>query len=616
MLRKARVVLLAIGILVVPLLTNSNYLLRLVNIALIFGMLSVSLNIVLGYTGQIALGHAAFFGIGAYAAALMTAKGSGLMFWPAFVAAGVITGAFGLLIGIPTLRLKGRYLALATLGFGEIGREIFFNWREVTHGMDGIAGIPAPSLGFLTFGTDKSFFYLALIILAVLMLVTTRIERSKYGRHFAAIRDAEMAAGTCGINVSKLKIVAFGISATVAGFAGSLYAHLTTFISPDVFVFDVTAQILSMVLIGGIGTTWGPVLGAFMLTFLPELLRVSKAYYQLFYGVGIVVLIVFLPMGLLGLWRRWRPQDVTQPESKITIGSPAADYTTAVASSAASADSTLIGISASIGASSPNYILETRQLTCRFFGLVAIDDLELGVQRGTIHALIGPNGSGKSTFINLASGVYRRTFGTILFDGHSIETARPWQIADHGLVRTFQTLRLFKSLTVLDNVLVGCRTEAESGWGGVLLGTRKSGVEESELRRRAHEALDFMGVLHLRNQLVNKLPHEQQRLVEIARAFAMRPKLILLDEPAAGMNPTEVERLIQCMMRMRDRGITILLVEHNMPFVMRVADRVTVLNSGRKIAEGDAASVRNNAEVIKAYLGERVSKRLSQHALA
>ena len=242
MSRKLLFLALAVAILAIPFATNSNYLLRLVNVGLIFAILAVSLNIVLGYAGQIALGHAAFFGIGAYAAALISAGGSGLLFWPGFVAAGIVTGISGLLIGIPTLRLKGHYLALATLGFGEIMRHIFFNWREVTHGMDGIGNIPAPSLGVFVIRTDRSFFYLALVILALIMVATLRVERSKYGRRLAAIRDAELAAGTCGVDVSRLKIIAFGFSAAVAGFAGSLYAHLTTYISPDVFVFDVTAQ--------------------------------------------------------------------------------------------------------------------------------------------------------------------------------------------------------------------------------------------------------------------------------------------------------------------------------------------------------------------------------------
>ena len=606
-LRTPVVGLIVVAILMIPFTTNSNYILRLINIALIYSLLSVSLNIVLGYAGQIALGHAAFFGIGAYTAALISADGSGLLFWPGFVAAGIVTGVSGLLIGIPTLRLKGHYLALATLGFGEIMRHIFFNWREVTHGMDGIGGIPAPSLGFFTFATDRSFFYLAVAILAVVMVATMRIEKSKYGRRLAAIRDAELAAGTSGIDVSRLKIVAFGLSAAVAGFAGSLYAHLSTFISPDTFGFDVTAQILSMVLIGGIGTAWGPVFGAFLLIFLPEGLRISQAYYQLIYGAGIIALIIFLPMGLFGLFQRRSARAdvhaVRQPSTALPSVKPPG-VTPALMTPTAGPNEV------------SHAVLVTRGLTIRFGGLIAVDALDLSVQRGTIHALIGPNGSGKSTFINLVSAVYKPTAGSILFDGHAIEGARPWQIANAGLVRTFQNLRLFKSLTVLDNVLVAARAEYEAGWAGVLLGTPRAGAEELELVRRAEEALQFVGLSDLRYVRVSKLPHEQQRLIEIARAFVMRPKLILLDEPSAGMNPIEVERLINYILSMRARGITILLVEHNIPLVMRVVDRITVLNFGRKIAEGDPVSVRNNPEVIKAYLGERLSKRLGGNAAA
>jgi branched-chain amino acid transport system permease protein len=614
-IRKATFVLVGGLLLAIPFLVSSNYLLRLVNLALIFSLLAVSLNIVLGYAGQLALGHAALFGIGAYTAALLTAGGSGVLFWPAFVAAGMTTGVAGLLIGIPTLRLRGHYLALATLGFGEIMRHIFFNWREVTHGMDGIAGIPAPSLGFLQLATDRSFFYLALGVLAVVMVATIRMERSKYGRQLAAIRDAELAAGTTGVNVSGLKIIAFAISAVVAGLAGSLYAHLMTFISPDVFVFDLTAQTLSMVLVGGIGTSWGPILGGVMLTFLPEMLRVSKAYYQLIYGAGIALLVIFLPMGLFGLIRRWAPSRTAAAAEETGSGAAADKDNLAPLALQAPRDGSQPAQRADTGAPRDT-LLETRALTCRFGGVVAIDALELSIERETIHALIGPNGSGKSTFINLATGIYRPASGSILFDGEPIEALKPWTIANRGVARTFQNLKLFNRLTVLENVLVASRANIVAGWTGIFLNTSRARAEEAALHRAAEEALGFVGLTHLRHQPVVQLPHELQRLVEIARALAMRPKLVLLDEPAAGMNAVEVERLVDCITAMRNRGVTVLLVEHNMPFVMRLADSITVLNFGRKIAEGDAASVRNDPEVIRAYLGTRQSRKRNEHASA
>jgi branched-chain amino acid transport system permease protein len=603
-LRRTGLILLGLLVLAIPFLAGSNYLLRLVNVSLIFCLLALSLNIVLGYAGQLSLGHAALFGIGAYTAALLTAGGNGLLFWPGFIAAGLVTGLAGLLIGIPTLRLRGHYLALATLGFGEIMRYIFFNWREVTHGMDGIAGIPAPSLGFLVLANDRRFFYLLLAVLGCVMVATIRMEKSKYGRQLAAIRESELAAGTVGVNVAQLKIIAFGLSAIVAGFAGSLYAHLTTFISPDVFVFDVTAQLLSMVLIGGIGATWGPILGAVLLIFLPEMLRVSKAYYQLIYGAGIVLLVIFLPMGLSGLFSQLTYR--LRPAGRSELPAEATDVPLAPTAPGRGRETAAV-------ASNSQPVLQTRDVTCRFGGLIALDNVNLALEQKTIHALIGPNGSGKSTFINVVSGIYRATSGAVVFNGTSIEGLRPWTIAEFGMARTFQNIKLFGRMTVLQNVLVAARVESKTGWAGMFLGSGAARAEEETLTLAAEEALRFVGLWRLRHQPAAQLPHELQRMVEIARAFARRPSMIMLDEPAAGLNFSETERLVAIIEQMRQAGITILLVEHNMPFVMRLADRVTVLNFGRKIAEGDPASVRSDEEVIKAYLGARLSKRLSGH---
>jgi branched-chain amino acid transport system permease protein len=586
----------------IPLITHSNYSLRLFNLSLIFALLSISLNVVLGYAGQIALGHAALFGIGAYTSALITSGADGVLFWPAFAASGATAGVAGLLIGIPALRLRGHYLALATLGFGEIMRLVFFNWREVTHGMDGISAIPPPAIGSFAFDIETRFFYLALVVLALAMAVARRIERSKYGRMFASIRDNELGAGAAGVNVPRLKITAFAISAVLAGLAGSLYAHLVGFISPDAFTFDVTAQLLSMVLIGGIGTTWGPVLGAVALTFGPELLRVSKAYYLVMYGAGIAAMIIFLPEGLIGLWNHWFSRKTARYTPEVTAGDAMASRSPSVprADDQPCCDP----------------ILVIDNLTCRFGGLVAISDLSLSVKRGAIHGLIGPNGSGKSTLINLVSGLYHGNAGDIFFNDRSIRDRRSWQIANLGLARTFQNLRIFSSLTVAENVMISASAPDAAGWAGVLCESGRARAEAVSIRLQAENALALVGLWHLRDHIVVTLPHEQQRLVEIARALVSKPRLVMLDEPAAGMGATEAGHLVKLIRLMRDSGITVVLVEHNIPMVTSLADTVTVLNFGRKIAEGSPDAVRRDPDVIKAYLGQRLGERLNQHAVA
>lgn len=598
----------AIALLALPFSFHNDYLLRLVNIGIIYAILAVSLNFVLGYAGQISLGHAGFFGIGAYTAAILTHGGSGTLFWPGFVLAGIMAGIAGVIIGVPALRLKGHYLAFGTLGFGEIIRIVLFNWREVTHGGDGIGSIPPPVAFGFQFDTDQKYYYLCIAALLIVLGLARRTETSKFGRNFAALRDAEMAAGTTGVNVTRMKILAFVVSSVIAGCAGSLYAHLVGFISPDTFTFEVTAQVLSMVLLGGMGTTLGPVLGAIFIIMLPEVLRVSKEYYQVIYGAGVAFAVLFLPQGFLGLLKGRKAAKVPSlgeggKVDELPIDDPSIDLLRPIrqVNDARSSDGVMLAIS---------------HLTCKFGGLIAINDLSMTVRAGTIHALIGPNGAGKSTFINLVSGVYTPQPNTMTFDGQKLQPTASWNLADLGIARTFQNLRSFHSLTVMENVLVGCRSPRRAGWTSVMLGTPAATAEEADLRATAEAALRFVGLWNVRDILVSALPHEQQRLVEIARALAMRPKMILLDEPAAGMNPTEVERLVSYVQKMKAIGITVVIVEHNMPFVMRIADDITVLNFGKKIADGAPESIRNNPEVISAYLGKRGVAKDIQNAVA
>ncbi len=278
-------------------------------------------------------------------------------------------GLAGLIIGVPALRLKGHYLAFGTLGFGEIIRIILFNWQEVTHGGDGIAAIPAPSVFDFQFDNDQKYFYLGLAFLLLVLLLARRTETSKYGRSFAALRDAEMAAGTTGVNVTRIKILAFVISSVIAGCAGSLYAHLVGFISPDAFTFEVTAQVLSMVLLGGMGTMFGPVLGAAFVTMLPEMLKISKEYYQVIYGAGVAFAVVFLPQGILGFLNRRKAVKVPQLGEngvieELSIDDPAIDLLRPP----------------SLAGQVDGVMLSIKNLTCRFGGLIAINDLSMQVR--------------------------------------------------------------------------------------------------------------------------------------------------------------------------------------------------------------------------------------------
>ena len=597
------VAVIALAVLVFPWIVNSSYWLNLVNLAISFSIACLGLNIVLGYAGQLSLAQAAFWGVGAYTSALLVTK-LGVPVWPGMIAAFLVAGLFGLLLGIPTLKLTGHYLAMTTIGFGVILQLILINAIWLTNGSDGITKIPSPRLGSIELKDPSSFFYLAAITLILLTWATIRLKGSRVGRAFLAIQGNEMAAGTVGIDSTYYKVVAFALSAAYAGFAGALFAHSGShYVSPDTFSFDQSVLLLVMAVLGGNGSAVGAVVGAVLLTLLPEVLRFLKDSYMMFYAAGIILIMIFMPGGIAGLiqllpvsqrlrvWWNQGSATTQQVAAALAAGKPARGSLPAAVVNGPGANGTLLTV---------------KGLAKYFGGLKAVDGVGIEVRRGEIQALIGPNGSGKTTILNMLSGLYVPTGGAILLEGTTITGRKPHVIAAHGVSRTFQNIRLFGELTVLDNVLIGQHGRSKAGFISSVLQPSSQRAEEAAMRGKALEMLEFVGLRGREFARANSLPYGQQRLLELARALASDPKLLLLDEPAAGLNAAETETLVELLLQIRDQGITILLVEHDMSLVMNVSDHITVLNFGKKIAEGSAEAIEKNQEVIDAYLGTEV----------
>ncbi len=553
---------------VVGALPMSDYTMHILVQTASYAIAVFGLTVVLGLCGQINLAQAAFFGFGAYAVGLVTSDLHG-NFWIGLALGAGLALALGAVLGATTLRLGGHYLAMVTISFQQIVTLVMVNWIPVTHGPDGVSKIGRPP----GFESPHAYLGLCVALLAVVGWLVWRLPQTRLGRAMRAVRDNELAASVAGISVYRVKVAAFAMSALLGSIGGALFAGGFAYVSPDQFSFAESIVFITMTLLGGVASPVGAVIGTALLIVLPESLRFLKSVpglYLAIYGLAIIFIIRYMQDGIWG-WvqqraRRWLPP------LPFAEAAPALVLAPAVGSAAVA--------------------LQVQDLSKHFGGLKAMDGVSFEVRRGGVHALIGPNGSGKTTTLNVLSGLYAATGGQITLGGADITRLPPHARTVAGLGRTFQNIRLFRSMTALENVVIG----AEQAGHGKVQG-------HAALVARARAALAFVGLEARAQEPVTGFSYGHQRMIEIARALAGNPTLLLLDEPAAGLNSTEKLSLRELLQRIAAQGLTILIIDHDMTLVAEVAQHITVLNFGRRIADGGAAEVLREPEVIAAYLG-------------
>ena len=555
---------------------NSYYVFVIATIALT-AIVGIGLNVLLGLTGQVSFGHVGFYAIGAYAVAILT-TGMGWSFWLAWPAAALIAGAFGMLLALPALRVKGPYLAMITIAFSFIVQHAIVEMRGLTGGQNGIMGVAAPSLG-LDLGGERVVALLSLLTAALLFAAYAWLSRGTWGAAMRAVKDSETAAESIGLNPLVIKTVAFAVSAMLAGLAGGLFAPLSGFVTPDSFGFMQSILFMLVVVVGGAGATAGPLAGALVVGLLPELLSALAEYRLLFFG-GLLLLVLWIaPDGIVGTLQKV----MRRLHAKVVPAAPPAWQALQPG----------LGLPAR-----QRQALAAHELGMVFGGVRAVSQLSFEVPVAAVTSLIGPNGAGKTTALNMLSGFYRPSAGGFSLGGQALEGLPAFQVARRGIARTYQTSQLFGTLSVEDNVALSvCR-----GRLGMLLGAARYAAPDVRLLSR--QLLLYCGYQGALDTPAADLAHVDRRLVEIARALAADPDVLLLDEPAAGLSADDKRRLAQLLRRIADAGISVVLVEHDMTLVMDISDRLVVLDAGQRLAVGTPAEIQDDPAVRQAYLGD------------
>jgi len=569
-----------------PLLLRSDYALGAAITVGTMAIATVGFVLLLGYARQLAIGQAAFCTIGGYGSALLVIRAQ----WDPFVAMIAAMGVsmtVAYLVGRPILKLHGFVLAMASLALQLILGFVATEWSELTGGAIGLSGVPRFAILGWQVGGDRALFYVVWCAVALAVLAGLNVDRSRIGRELRAIASSERAASSIGIDLGQAKVQMFVLSAGMASIAGSLTVHYLRLMEPGVFGFQYSLNIITAVVIGGLGSIWGGVLGAGIIIGLREALRLTSqpSFEGVVMGALTIVILLLFPRGVAGgiadLYRiaTRRVSDATEKRATAAPGDAFRDL--------AGDDS----------------ILTLDRVARRFGNLVAVDKVGFTVARGSITALIGPNGAGKTTLLNMISGDQPLNGGEIRFNGARIDRLSAHRVARRGIARTFQNLELFDTMTVAENVMCGRTRHAGTNVAAIVARLPGVGREERKMSEEAERWLAFVGLGDAGARWPNTLAFGHQRLVELARSLALEPDLLLLDEPASGLNDSETEQLADLILRIRARGITILLVEHDIRLVMGLADHVVVMNHGEKIAEGAPAMVRADKLVLSAYLG-------------